>query len=68
MATKNWKKKYDNWWEKDSKGFSEQIIIDKQDNMNRVGLYWYNRLKKVLKKFKTKSQALKYARAYMRNN
>ncbi len=55
------------WWERKDSKFDDKLELGRADSMD--GKDWYVEQKKLGKKnFKTKSQALAYARSYMRSH
>jgi hypothetical protein len=66
MALKDWKKIGKNYWKKERHGGPLKLYVI--NSITRHG--WIVELNAgvMVKKFKTKSQALKYARAYMRKH
>jgi len=70
MALKDWKKTENGKWSvvyKNKKNVEDYVTLEYVNEKNR--LLWKVRTLKVRNEyFKTKSQALKYAKAYMRKN
>jgi len=66
MVMKNWKKIGKSRWDniKDVRSRRRLVIIDNKNV--KIGLY--NGATLINRKFKTKTQALRYARAYMRKH